>query len=311
MYGYMPLGTLEVDKQITDAGVKNQIIETTEHRRNLLQGFYNRYMIIPPDSSETDLAWDSAMKVLFETSFLINQYAFSWDPEVHAPIFPTGTGKGEWSVEDTDLKDAVVLVFAASSKTAATLAQQVRTRRPKEYGPKSLIGIGSEGSRVMSRGFGWYDEVLLYSDDPMASLKEKFGVDANTKVVIIDFGSRVNAAFGWAAKLKAHSGSLKFITVGSSPDGGMGRPGASDLAELEGALPILGNAIALRHGAIENMGAEKYFEEMEDSWKTFKANGGMPGLEFSVKTGLDAFKQDWDGLAAGTVSPLKALLYRI
>lgn len=73
------------------------------------------------------------MKVLFETSYLIHRYAFTWDPEEHAPIFPVGKQGGAWSAEDANLKDAIVLLFAASSKTGAAFAQQVRTNRPKEH----------------------------------------------------------------------------------------------------------------------------------------------------------------------------------
>jgi hypothetical protein len=312
IYGYLPLGTLEVDKQITTAeeGVKNQFIETTEHRKDLMQGFYNRYMIVPDNASESDLAWDAVAKVLFETSYLVNQYAFTWDPEVHAPVFPLGNANGSWSAKDAEIGDSIVLVFAASSKTAAAFAQRVR-QRPKKHQPKHLFAVGSKGSKAMTEKFGWYEEVLLYSDDPLATLERKASLDTNTKVRIIDFGARSNAASHWAAKLKSRGYPMRLFTIGSSPDGGAGRPDSLELDVLKDSPPIRCNASGLRLGAIDAVGVGRYFDQLEEAWAKFKANGGIPGVKFDIKDGLEPFRKDWEGLADGSLSPLKALLYRI
>jgi hypothetical protein len=79
-YGYLPLGTQEVVKRISapEPGVKNQFIETTEYRKNYAGGFYNRYHLLPAGISEEELAWDTVMKVLYETSYTIHRYGFTW-----------------------------------------------------------------------------------------------------------------------------------------------------------------------------------------------------------------------------------------
>ena len=308
LYGYFPLGTQEVVKQVGPAeeGVTNQLIETSEYRKNYMGGFYNRYNIVPEDASEKDLAWDCVMKVLFETSYLIHRYAFTWDPEDHEPIFPTGKVGAPWTAEDASLKDAIVLIFAASSKTGAALVQQMTVNRPAEHKPRKSFAVGSQSSKAATEHFGWVDEVLLYSDDPVATLRQKAGLTKETRVVIFDYGGRDAAAFKWAKALKDESRDLTVIPVGSSPDSG-GLISYDDL----GVKAAVGNALGLRTGAMENMGAARYWDEFEQEWAKFKKNGGLPGIDFDISEGLEEMMKGWDGLAAGTIPGTKALLYRL
>jgi hypothetical protein len=62
---------------------------------------------------------------------------------------------------------------------------------------------------------------------------------------------------------------------------------------------------------MQNLGAGRYSDEFEAAWAKFKEGGGLPGVEFEIEDGLDAMKAGWDGLAAGTISGSKALLYRV
>jgi hypothetical protein len=188
------------------------------------------------------------------------------------------------------------------------MMQQFRVLRPVDAQPRKLFAIGSEKSKATTEAFGWLDSVLLYSDDPVFTLKEKAGLDKDSRVVIFDFGGRKAAAFEWASKLKDEAKKLTVITIGSSPetDGGL-----INYEQQLGVQHAIGNTMGIRNGAMENHGAKRYWEEFEAAWAKFKNDGGLPGIEFDISNGLDAVKQGWDDLAAGTIPGTKALLYSI
>ncbi|KAK5065413.1 hypothetical protein LTR84_001251 [Exophiala bonariae] len=307
IYGYIPIGTLPVTKRIEASDSPNYIMETTEHRAHLSE-LYNRYFIYRdnPESSSNDFAWDAAMKVLFETSYLINRFALAWDLEGHPPISPNGLGA--WSVDDADLKDTILLVFAPSSKTAAAFAQQCRVLRPRNCQPHRLVGVGSDASKSLTEGFGWYDEVAVYSDDPIALVGEA-SIGSKSKVVIIDFGSRGIASASWANKLHGRVESIRCLLVGTSPTNSQG------MRETIVAFPDKGatlcSAIALRSGAIQVIGPTTYFNDLDSAWDVFKKGGAIPGVTLKIGDGMNSFMKGWDDLASGKILSSTTLLFEV
>jgi hypothetical protein len=186
------------------------------------------------------------------------------------------------------------------------MAQQIKKNRPANAQPRKLLAVGSKGSKAATKAFGWLDDVLLYSDDPVSSLQRQAGLNKDTRVVIFDFGGRNAAAFEWASELKDKAKKLTVITVGSSPEG----DGLINYDEL-GIQHAIGNTMGIRNSAIENQGAQRYWEEFEAAWAEFKQGGGLPGIELDISDGLDNVKRGWDGLAAGLIPGTRALLYRI
>jgi hypothetical protein len=307
IYGYLPIGTLPVSKRIVASESQDCLVDTTEHRKHL-PDLYNRYFIYRDSSgiSENDFAWDAMMKVLFETSYLINRFAFSWDPKDYPPISPNPSLA--WGADDADLKNAVVLVFAPSSKTAAAFAQQCRFLRPKDCQPRRLIGVGSDASKSLTEGFGWYDEVAVYSDDPIATVGEA-SIRSNSRVVILDFGSRDIASASWANKLHSRVKSIHCLVIGTDPTNSQGIP--ETLAAFPDQSASMCSAIALRNGVTEAIGVSTYFSGMDSAWVVFKQGGSVPGINFEIGDGMDDFMKGWDDLASGKMSPSTALLYRV
>jgi hypothetical protein len=116
LFGIFPIGTLPVDKEIAADAAPGVFLETTALRRDVLQ-VYNRYFLYQGDDEESR-AWDAVMRGHFETSYNIHRIVFSWDAVTLPPINPSGVKGAAWSANDASLTDAVVLIFAASGKTA-------------------------------------------------------------------------------------------------------------------------------------------------------------------------------------------------
>jgi hypothetical protein len=310
LFGVFPIGTLPVDKEIA-ADSPGVLLETTANRHNVLP-VYNRYFLYQDDDAESEQsrAWDAVMRAHFETSYNIQRIAFSWDPVTLPPINPSGVKGATWSADDASLTNEVVLIFAASGKTAAPFAQQIQELRPAEFRPRRLIGVGSSASKAFTEGFGWFDEVHLYSDSP-TTLAASWSVDQKTKIVILDYGARGDVALAWADALRPLAGTVRFIRVASDPNikGAEANTQATLAGQQRGEVVV--NSSALRDWGVEKLGIEGYFEELGEQWAKLKQQGGLPGLRFIWGDGMESVIKGWDQLADAKVDPSTALLFRI
>jgi len=310
LFGVFPIGTLPVDKEMK-ADAPGVFLETTAHRLDVLP-VYNRYFLYQGDDAESEQskAWDAIMRGHFETSYAINRIAFSWDPATLPPINPSAAKGAPWSAADASLTNAVVLIFAASGKTAASFAQQIRELRPAEFRPRRLIAVGSSAAKAFTEGFGWFDEVRLYSDSP-AALTASWSVDQKTKIVILDYGARGDAAVAWADSLRPLCGTVQFIRVAS--DANIKGAEANTQAVLAGQQrsEVVVNSSVLRDWGMEKLGAERYFRQLGEQWAEFKRRGGLPGLRFVWGDGMESVINGWEQLADAKVDPSTALLFRI
>ncbi|KAL5331079.1 hypothetical protein ACEPPN_000608 [Leptodophora sp. 'Broadleaf-Isolate-01'] len=308
LFGVFPIGTLPVDKEIT-ADALGMFLETTALRRDVLP-VYNRYFLYQDDDDEQSRAWDAVMRGHFETSYAIHRIAFSWDLLTLPPINPSGINGAPWSAEDANLTSALVLVFAASGKTAAAFAQQSRELRPAEFRSRRLIAVGSSAAKAFTEGFGWFDEVHLYSDSP-AALAASWSVDGKTKIVILDYGARGDAAVAWADSLRPLCGTVQFVRVAN--DANIKGAEANTEAVLAGQQrgEVVVNSSVLRDWGIEKLGAERYFRELGGQWAEFKRRGGLPELRFVWGDGMESVRTGWEQLANAKVEPSTALLFRI
>ena len=153
---------------------------------------YNRYFTYPSATGAQALAaekqsqgYDALTRVLFETGYRMNRFAFAWNPKELA--HPMGKREGR-SFEDAQITGATVLVFSTSGKTALALAHQLRFGRPAEQKPIAVVGVGSPASRDFTEKAGFYDQLLDYSDDGK-DLGSTLGLTPDSKIVLVDFGS--------------------------------------------------------------------------------------------------------------------------
>ena len=304
VFGYLPIGTLPVDKTISlTPSVSGQFMETSPHRVSLMS-IYNRYTFHPDSLStlledshaKADLGWDSLMKLLFETAYLINRFVFTWDTSISILLHPSGANE-RWSADDANVEDAIVILFAASSKTALSLAYQLRFGRPANRRPRLVVGVTSPGSKAFVEASGWHDQVVLY--DETDRLVERLEVEAETKVLMLDFGARGAAVETWRKALGEVTKKLTCIRVGGEPVPVRPEVVTAGFVKRMKESGISVNANGLRTSAMEELGEEVYFQGLEESWKRFKEDGAVKGLTLSWAEGMDAVGKGWDLICKG------------
>ncbi len=306
VWGYLPIGTLPVDLRISPTQpIKDQIMENSLHRKNLWP-LYNRYMLYPPVvqhpiMGDKSLGWDSLLQILYETGYLLNHFCFS--PDVADMVHPFGLQDNSWTKQDADLADAIVIVFAASGKTALSFAHQLRCRNAA-HKPRIVMGVTSSlRSQSFTQGTEFYDNVVLYDDvDEVIKLITK---GTGTRVLLCDFGARDNAAKTWWRTLQAHSQRLTLLSVGSEPR-------KTDPPQVAGSPPLLqAHASALRDYAMATWGEERYFREFLKAWRMFKDAGAIPNLTFEWGQTMDDVGAAWEKLCKGQVGPETGLLFAL
>jgi hypothetical protein len=246
------------------------------------------------------------MEVLFGTAWLMNRFVFAWE-EAIKPVHPIGGG--EWTAEDADLTDAVVVMLAASGKTGLCVAKELRAGRPRDKQPYKVVAVGSERSRDFTLGTGLFDEVLGYHDSEGGDFNLKLG-GGERKVVLMDFGARGDAVDRWAKALEGNCKRLQVLVLGADPM-------ATELSETakrtqdprSGVAQVFAGGI--RDRAIDILGPSKYFAEQEAAWTKFKAGETIFGLQLKRGEGLAEFSKGWDALIKGEHGPNAGLIYEL
>lgn len=305
VYGYLPIGTLPVDLRISPTqSIMDQIVESTPHRKDLWP-LYNRYMVYPPSvqhslKGDKSLGWDSLMQTLYESAYLVNNFCFS--PDAADAVHPLGLKNIKWTKQDADLADAVVIIFAASGKTALSFAYQLRSRNAA-HKPHTVIGVTSPHSQSFTQNTGFYDSVVSY--DGIDEVTKLTDIGTGTRIVLCDFGARDNAAATWWRKLQVHSQRLTLLSVGSEPR-------KTDPPQMAGNPPLLqANASGLRDHAMAVWGEERYFRKFLEDWRTFKEAGAIPNLTFEWGQTMDDVGAAWQQLCMGEVGPETGLLFAL
>ena len=124
VWGYWPPNSLPVDLQLGPSDLEGHWTDLTEHRQGMMS-YYHRYQIADPSLriaqlSSRDIemmAWETVYKAVWVCGFMINRYNFG-----SPPIHPFGIDDGEWTAEDADISEAVVISLSASGKTARAFA---------------------------------------------------------------------------------------------------------------------------------------------------------------------------------------------
>ena len=323
VYGYLPIGTLPVDWEIRLApNVPGQILEISKQRAGLM-AVYNRYMIYPPAIGEEAKAkekqsqgYDSVFQVLFETSYLMNRFVFAWDPK--DLVFPSGEmgnisdAARSWTLEDATIgDDTTVLVFAASGKTALAFGYELKHGRPAGNTARSLVAIGSDASKAFTEGTGLFDKVLSYDADSK-DLGVELGLDAKSKIVIVEFGARGGAPDRWASKLRQSYSNVVQLRVGGevvadSPE----KTTEKFMMNMQkfGHLKTQVNASGMRTDAMKKLGEKRYFEEFLKEWNACKEAGVVKGFHLVWEQGMDELAKCWEKLYKGEFGPDEGFLF--
>ncbi|ETR97922.1 hypothetical protein M419DRAFT_90358 [Trichoderma reesei RUT C-30] len=312
LYGYLPIGDYPEILQVAVDDDTGHVLEISERRAKQMR-IYNRYLPYPPDTDlmadKSSRGLDSALLPFFETSYLLNRYAFAWDSTklTHPLGLPL-----PWSSDDADLANAVVVMLGASGKTALSFAYQLRQSRPVDQQPRKLVAVGSVASRSFTEGTGLFDDVMLYAEASSATdatIAARLGIDANTKVLLINFAGRGTVDEDLHAVLTRVSKSVVVLIVGGDPQGGGSKLGA--LTKVPGSGVVMCNASGLRDSALETDGMAAYFERFQQEWSRFKERGAVQGFKLRWGKGMEEYTQGWDSLCAGSIDPTLGLVYEV
>ncbi|TFB05116.1 hypothetical protein CCMA1212_002417 [Trichoderma ghanense] len=312
LYGYLPIGDYHEILQVTVDDETGHVLETSERRARQMN-IYNRYLPYPPETNlmadKLSRGLDSVLLPFFETSYLLNRYAFAWDSAKRT--HPLGLPLA-WSSDDADIANAVVVMLGASGKTALSFAHQLRQSRPLEQQPRKLVAVGSAASRSFTEGTGLFDDVMLYADASSAtdaSIAARLGIDANTKVLLVNFAGRGTVDEDLHSILKRVSKSVIVLIVGGDPQGGGSKLGA--LTEVPGSGVVVCNASGLRDAALETDGTAPYFENLQHEWSRFKERGAVQGFKLRWGKGMEEYTQSWGLLCNGGIDPTLGLVYQL
>ncbi|KAK5627491.1 hypothetical protein RRF57_003206 [Xylaria bambusicola] len=332
LWGYVPLGTLPEDLQVSlHPSIADQVIVTSAHRKDAMP-IYNRYFIYLPSTTTTittttttssraeeiarkttGVAHDAALRVMHATAFLMESFAFSSTPSrVVAPGAGPDDGQSDdpsWSAADADLSDSTVLIFAPGSKAGALFAALLGARKAGEDRPRRIVGVTSGFSQAFVEGTGLYDSVVLTSAEPMSVFTDR----EEKRVVVFDFGGRAGVAQRWAGTLTPEYPSLQFVGVGSAildPKVAESVFAAAAKSPAPAYKAARVNAGDMRPRAIKAIGEEEYWAEEARSWEVFRRHG-IKGLKMNWGEGMGDVLKGWDRLARGEVLPSEGLVYKL
>lgn len=313
-YGYLPIGTLPFDMEVKLTDVAGQFAEVSKRREKQLP-IYNRYFFYPPNSKELrdkeSLGYDALMLVLFQTGYMINRYVLAWEPS--ELVQPSGDPRDGWTAQLGALgEDSVVLVFSPSGKTALGLAYCLKHDRPAEKKPRMVIGVGSTKSKAFTEGTGLYDKVLTYNVDA-GDLGEQLVLKPNTKIAVVDLGSRGGAADRWAGKLReTYKDVVQIQVAGETKPQTPEEATAGFLArrKAEGYKALI-NASAMRTQAMEKNGEQRYYDDFAKVWDLVKKGSYIQGMQLVWGEGMEDLGRGWERLCKGEVGPDEGLVFSL
>lgn len=309
LWGYLPIGTLAQDLIVEKGNVPGQVFVKNDYRQDIFP-IYNRYFVFPPDlgshieSRAESVAYDSILRIMYETSYLVSRFVFTTEPKETVSPAPEGVA---WDSNKADIKGATIICLAPGSKVALSFARDLRQGEKKPV--TKVIGAASDYSIEFVRETGEYDEVISTSEEPSKVLAE---IPNDGKVVLVDFGGRGGIADKWATAISKTDKNVLLLDVGRE----ISEQSSSEvLASFQQSgdstyESVQINASDMRDRAIAKVGEEKYFRDFEKAWDTFKKTP-IRGLRISWGTGLDDVLKGWESLAAGTVQANEGLVYVI
>lgn len=311
LWGYLPLGTLAQDLTVEEAENPGQVIVTNDYRKNIMS-IYNRYTVYPASFREqiekkTDaVASEAILRVMFETSYLLNRFALAENPE--QLVNPATDPSTPWGKEHADLTGATIIVLAPGSKVGVAYAFEAKHGREIVRASR-VIGAASEHSKKFVEDTGLYDVVVSTSDSPQETLS-RLGVGHDEKIVLVDFGGRGNSRSTWVSEIKKTHTNLIVLGLGADIPGSTKEDVLKAMAQADkDSEAIIPNASVMRARAVAIAGEKQYFQDLTAGWEDFRSAGGVKGLSYKWGSGMEDVKQGWDTLCSGDSPSNEALVY--
>ncbi|KAL1648448.1 hypothetical protein SLS58_002203 [Diplodia intermedia] len=316
IWGYWPTTSHAVDLQLAPAaGCESHWLETSPHRRGLMN-MYNRYVAAAPGgrlpSTATPADADAAarrvaLRTVWECGYLFSRFNFPGGGDRHhhdfLPVHPFGLPAPAalpWTARDADLRRAVVVSLAATSKTGRGFAWNLlRDRNVRTYdddvtpaGKNKAVGYAELNGE---EGVGW---VLGFKPE---------------RVVVIDFGTREGVLEGFveAVEREGEGVEVLVVLVGSGMKVYSLDEIKADMERAQRLKSVQFNTSPVRDWAMEIEGPEAYFAKMNEAWERCEEEGGMGELDAVWVDGVDGIEKAWQDLCDQKVKPNEAIVVRV
>jgi len=324
IYGHMPTSAFPFNLCLQNSNhIPSHWIDVSEQRKKLMAA-YNRFIVMPEafNIQESETALTLALQISFETGYVLNRFVFASWPE-DQQIHPFPEQQLPWSVEDSDLRNAVVIALAAGGKSCRGFVQQLATHRSPGSGPVGLIEVtSSQASGIDGTRAPFPHQVVKYEDTLSSDLTEWIVAKNPRRIVITDFGGRDNIVEPLEQQLRAGLPQVKLNVIGVGREAQF-KPGSAAIAQNLSGVRM--NTSGIRVEAIKQLGEAQYFEQSESAFqkmiraereraKAASQEGQVLGVKIDMRDGMrgsSGFEQAWSDLCTGQLSGNQALVFRI
>ncbi|EDP53752.1 hypothetical protein KXV81_006167 [Aspergillus fumigatus] len=321
IWGYWPTSTSPTLLRLEPSDLQGHWVEVSSHRQQLMP-IYNRYEQILPENEEPDeMAWGALLRGVWIAGYLLSEYVFSPDPRARVPVHPLGAAsKLPWSAGDADLSSAVVVVLAASTKTARSILWCL-FNRPRESGPLGLVQVTSSPAALQKvaskKGWGDVSKSLAYTEIHQAT--RWIEGRQPSKVVIIDCGARDHVLSQLYKSLQVSAlqpCKTVIIQLGSQQKVYTTGEIQTARADMQSMGKIQFNASGVQDTLIDRDGAATYFGKISRSWKVWLADrdSAIPDMHLVRGQGIageNGIYGGWERLTHGAVRPEEGLVYAL
>ncbi|PVH67855.1 hypothetical protein DL98DRAFT_579062 [Cadophora sp. DSE1049] len=147
----------------------------------------------------------------------------------------------------------------------------------------------------------------VYEDDG-GDLDEELGLAADSKIVVVEFGSRGGAAARWANKLRESQNNVVQLTVAGEVVKETPEALEKFKARAKTGATVF-NASAARVQDVNILGEKRYSDELLTEWLAFKIRGLVQVLELVWGVGMEAMGKGWEKLCKGEVKSDQGLVF--
>jgi len=318
MYGYWPASSLPVDLELERMEPEGHWYDKTEHRK-MLWSLYHRYQTQEPSLHLEELdraqleerAWLTIFRPVWECGFAIDRFILG-----DVPVHPLGKDGGDWTAEDADLSRAVVVSLSASGKTARSFNDACLNNRKPGTGPLGFVAVTSkiDGS-LLTASTSIPARTVSYASATSSDTLDFMASKSPNKIVIVDFGGRGDSLASLISATKTHTqlSSARLLVIGCGGEAKV-PTSSGELGQYFQTLRrpdrIQMNTSTVREQAIEKVGAQEYWEMIEEGWQGFVDRGNMKDLKLELANGVKTFEHGWRRLCEGGAADVDGMAFR-
>lgn len=322
LYGHSPTSAFPFDLCFTkSSNISGHFLEVSEQRKKVM-AIYQRFITIDgglmPENEQSS-AQLLAFRIPHECGYLLNRFVFAHRPE-DTQIHPFPELKTPWSVEEANLKYAVIIALGAGGRSCRAFLQQLATNREPGSGPTGVVEITSRTTSLLTgTKTPFKHHVLKYEDALSPKLIEWITQIDPKRIVLLDYGGRNNINAIMSERLRQTLPSVTLSLIG------IGREADFKAIKASATNPLAGtrmNTSGIGVAASEQHGEANYFQEADEAYdkmieserKRVGPNGNVMDVKVTMKDGIkgqDGFEQAWIDLCNGRLDGGEALVFRI